>query len=116
MKSADRFAIVNLGGQEYVNLKDGLFLKYPELVNTLCLLPEDTLPKFFAIWNNIKKDESMGGEKLMATHNATVQVNDSYYYVNFIVIKRSEESIIYFRDFRQITIDDVLDRLTEMNY
>ena len=105
---------VDLDGQVFASLKDGLFLKYPELVDSLWLLPTDKLNKFFSVWDKIRKDKCGKDDKRkMITQRFPVQVDDSYFYVDAIVMKRPEEtSLVYFRDFRQITLDDVLDNMS----
>jgi hypothetical protein len=146
-RRAEDKRIVEVEGQKYASLKDGLFLKHPDLVDALCLLPTDRLRMFFAIWGKIKREK--GSKGLMETQQGTIRVkgdcsecpfriaddplcshpeirtrksrisrkaseNNLYFYYDVLIVRRpGKRSEFYFNDFREISIDEVLDEMNQ---
>jgi len=137
---------VEVDGQKYAGLKDGLFLKYPEFFDALCLLPTDQLQMFFTLWNDIKKEK--GKKELNIIRQGTITIkgdcsqcplsfsddpscsrpeicihksskltagkNELYFFFDVMIIRQPKKgSGIYFRDFREISIDEVLDDINQ---
>ena len=139
---------VEFDGQKYVDLKDGLFLKHPELFNTLYLWPPEKLKMFFSIWHDFKNEEN--NKPLIVHKQGTVQIkgdcsqcpyrfsddpscsnpeirlqksrkshlkvhnNDFYFYYDVIIVRHpNKRTDIYFKDFREVSIEEVLDRINQ---